>query len=95
MKNINKFLNISGIVLAAAFAICAFLVMNYTAESNKVTVDVARIQSKNKTRVIQEVGLLTAEVRNLQKDMDKILEAIKKIERDKKNGKKTQKSRQD
>ena len=95
MKNLDKFLNVFGIILVAAFAVCSFLVMSYTTESNKVTVDVARIQSKNKSRVIQEIGLLTAEVRNLEKDVYKILEAIKKIERDKKNGKKTQSPRRD
>ena len=81
-KSLEKILNISGIVLAGAFVVCAFLAMNYTAESNKVTVDVARIQSKNKMRVLQEVGLLTAEVRNLEKDMSKVLEAVKNIQKE-------------
>lgn len=53
--------------------------MNSTAESNSITVDVAKIQTENKTRVVKEVALLTAEIKNLQKDMDKILENIEYI----------------
>jgi metal-responsive CopG/Arc/MetJ family transcriptional regulator len=90
---VEKIINIATILVVAALGITGFMVMNYTAESNKVTADIAKIQSEHKTRVIQEIGLLTVEVRNLEKDVDKILEVIKKIERDKKNGKKTQKPR--
>ena len=96
MKNLDKLLNVSGIILVAAFAVCAFLAMSYTAESNKVTVDVARIQSKNKARVLQEVALLSVEIRNLGKDMDKILDFVKRIkEKDKGNGKTIQNYRKD
>ena len=91
----EKIINIATILVVAALGITGFMVMNYTAESNKVTADIAKIQSEHKTRVIQEIGLLTVEVRNLEKDVDKILEVIKKIERDKKNGKKTQSPRRD
>ena len=83
----EKIINVVTILVVAALGITGFMVMNYTTESNKVTADIAKIQSEHKTRVIQEIGLLTAEVRNLEKDMDKILEAIKKIGRDKKDGK--------
>ena len=89
----EKIINAATILKVAALGIAGFMVMNYTTESNKVTADIAKLQSEHKTRVIQEIGLMTAEVRNLEKDVDKILEVIKKIERDKKNGKKTQKSR--
>ena len=55
--------------------------MNQTAESNKVTADIAKIQSEHKSRVIQEVALLTAQLRNVEKDMDEILAILKKIEK--------------
>jgi hypothetical protein len=74
----NKFVNISTILLIGAFVICTFMVMNHTADSNKITVDVARIQSKHKLKVLQEIALLTAEVRNLEKDIDKILKIVRK-----------------
>ena len=57
------------------------MVMNQTAESNKVTADIAKIQSEHKSRVIQEVALLTAQLRNVEKDMDDILAILKKIEK--------------
>ena len=83
----EKIINVATILIVAALGIAGFMVMNHTAESNKVTADIAKIQSEHKTRVIQEVGLLTAEVRNLEKDVDKILEFIEKIKKDKKDGK--------
>ena len=57
------------------------MVMNQTAESNKVTADIAKIQSEHKSRVIQEVALLTAQLQNVEKDMDDILAILKKIEK--------------
>jgi len=85
-KTTLKIINAVTIVLLLLFGIASFMVMQKTTESNLVTVDVARIQSQNRSRVVQEVALLTVEVKNLQKDMDKILETLKKIK--KKNEKK-------
>lgn len=76
---LEKVTNVFGAIVIAAFIICAFMIMNSTAESNSITVDVAKIQTENKTRVVKEVALLTAEIKNLQKDMDKILENIEYI----------------
>ena len=69
------------IALVGALGIAGFMVMNQTAESNKVTADIAKIQSEHKSRVIQEVALLTAQLRNVEKDMDDILAILKKIEK--------------
>ncbi len=80
-NRIEKTLNIVTILLVGCLGIAGFMVMNHTAESNKVTADIAKIQSEHKSKVIQEVALLTAEMRNLQKDMDEILELIKEIEK--------------
>tara|TARA_B100001094_G_C18164164_1_gene791046 strand:+ start:791 stop:976 length:186 start_codon:yes stop_codon:yes gene_type:complete len=55
--------------------------MNQTAESNKVTADIAKVQSERKSRVVREVALLTAELRNLQKDIDAIMAVLRKIEK--------------
>ena len=60
------------IVLLLALVGAGFMVMKNTAESNLVTADIALIQAKNKKRVIQEVGLLTAEIKNLQKEVDNL-----------------------
>lgn len=68
-------------LLIGCLGIAGFMVMNQTAESNKVTTDIAKIQSEHKSRVIQEVALLTAQLRNLEKDMDDILTILKKIEK--------------
>ena len=69
------------IALVGALGIAGFMVMNQTAESNKVTADIAKIQSEHKSRVIQEVALLTAQLRNVEKNMDDILVILKKIEK--------------
>ena len=86
-RNLNRILNITTILLVGALGIAGFMVMNQTAESNKVTADIAKIQSKNKSKVVQEVALLTIEMRNLQKDMDAILAVLEKIEKAKKEKK--------
>ena len=70
--NLSKTVDTVAIVLLLALVGAGFMVMQKTAESNKVTADIALIQSQNKTRVIKEVGLLSAEMRNLQKDIDSL-----------------------
>jgi len=77
----EKILTIVTVLLVGTLGIAGFMVMNQTAESNKVTADIAKIQSEHKSRVIQEVALLTAQLRNVEKDMDDILAILKKIEK--------------
>ena len=81
MRDLKKLINIVTILLVGALGVAGFMVMNQTAESNKVTADIAKIQSEHKSRVIQEVALLTAQLRNVEKDMDEILAILKKIEK--------------
>ena len=75
-----KLLDRIAIALLLALVGVGFSIMYHTAESNKVTTDVALIQTKNKSRVIQEVRLLTLEIRNLQKDIDKIRDILEEEE---------------
>jgi len=76
-----KYINVVTIVLLLLLASASFMIMDKTAESNKITVDVAKLQSKEKSSVLQEVALLTAEMKNLQKDMSKILETLNEIKK--------------
>jgi len=82
IKKINmklvKAVDTLAVVLLLALVGVGFIVMQKTTESNAVTAEIALIQAQNKKRVIQEVGLLTAEIRNLQKDMDFLREKLKK-----------------
>ena len=80
-KGLLDLINIVTILLVGCLGIAGFMVMNQTAESNKVTADIAKIQSEHKSKVIQEVALLTAQLRNVEKDMDEILAILKKIEK--------------
>jgi len=73
-----KYLDTIAIVLLLCLVGVGFIIMQKTVESNAVTADIALIQAKNKTRVIQEVGLLTAEMRILQRDLDAIRDALEK-----------------
>ena len=68
------------IVLLLALTGVGFIIMQKTVESNAVTAEIALIQAKNKKRVIQEVGLLTAEMRNLQKDIENLRNKLEKKE---------------
>jgi len=76
--NMSKLLDRIAIALLLALVGVGFSIMYHTAESNAVTTDVALIQTKNKARVIQEIRLITLEIRNLQKDIDVIRDALTK-----------------
>jgi uncharacterized protein YfeS len=65
-----------GLLLSLVFA--GIMIMKNTAESNAVTTDVALIQVKNKSKVLQEIGLLTAELRILQREIDVIRDILEK-----------------
>ena len=80
-RKAEKILTTVTILLVAALGIAGFMVMEQTAESNKVTADIAKVQSENKSRVVREVNLLTAEIKNLQKDMSRILLLVEEIEK--------------
>ena len=73
-----KFVDRLAIGLLLALVGVGFIIMQKTVESNAVTADIALIQAKNKTRVIQEMGLLTAEMRILQRDLDVIRDTLEK-----------------
>jgi peptidoglycan hydrolase CwlO-like protein len=73
-----KVVDTIAIVLLLALVAVSFIIMQKTAESNAVTADIALIQAQNKKRVIIEVGLLTAEVKNLQKDIESLRNKLNK-----------------
>lgn len=74
---LSKFVDTIAIVLLLALLGAGFMVMNKTSESNLVTADIALIQAKNRKRVIQEVALLSAEIKNLQKDIEDLRKRIR------------------
>ncbi len=71
-----KFIEMSidkiAIAVLALVVVAMCMVMVHTVESNVTTADIALIQAKNKKRTLQEVALLTAEMRMLQDDVDKL-----------------------
>lgn len=71
-KKVAAIINIVTIVLLLGLLVPVFMVLKHTAESNEVTTRVALIQSKEESRIVKEVRLLTLELRNLQKNMDEI-----------------------
>jgi len=81
----EKLVNTIAIALLLGLVGAAFMVMNYTAESNLVTANVATIQAKNKSKVLQQVGMLTAEVKMLQKDLERVREVLEKGQSSKKD----------
>ena len=80
-----KIVDIVAIVLLLLLVMCGFMVMKRTADSNAVTADIARIQSKHKKSVLIEVGLMTTEMKNLQKDMQLIRKQLEEIKKDEKD----------
>ena len=74
----SKYLDRIAIGLLLSLVFVGIMIMKNTVESNAVTTDVALIQVKNKKRVIQEIALLTAEMRILQRDIDAIRDILEK-----------------
>ncbi len=75
---LSKIVDISAITLLLLLVLCAFMIMRDTTESNAVTTEIiAHEAKKNKNKKIMiQIGLLNAEMRNLQKDMDSIRENL-------------------
>ena len=64
-----KVMNVVSLLLFAGIVIAAFMIMSQTAESNSITVDVAKHQSDKESKVVMEMRLMTLELRNLQKEV--------------------------
>ena len=71
-KFIEKSIDKIAIAMLALVTVAMCLVMVHTVESNVTTADIAVIQSKYKKQTLQEVALLTAEVRMLQNNIEKL-----------------------
>ena len=81
VMKMDKLVNTAALVLLLGLLGAAFMVMNYTAESNLVTTKVATIQAKNRSKVLQQIDLLTAEVRMLQEKVGRLRSKTQKTER--------------
>jgi peptidoglycan hydrolase CwlO-like protein len=69
---IEKSIDKIAIAILAMVTVAMCMVMLHTVESNMTTADIAVIQSKYKKQTLQEVALLTAEVRMLQNNIEKL-----------------------
>ena len=81
LKFIEQSIDKIAIAVLALVVVAMCMVMVHTVESNVTTADIALIQAKNKKRTLQEVALLTAEMRMLQGDVDKLHKLILDMER--------------
>ena len=81
-KKAAAIINIVTIVLLLGILVPVFMALQHTAESNELTTRVALIQSKEESRIIKEMRLLTLELRNLQKDMDVIRTKVDRLKTD-------------
>jgi hypothetical protein len=75
-KKLESILNIVTIVLLLTFAGVGFMIMETTAESNSVSIDVTNIRNKKEFRLAQEMRLMTLEIKNLQKDIEAIRDKL-------------------
>lgn len=81
LKFIEQSIDKIAIAVLALVVVAMCMVMVHTVESNVTTADIALIQAKNKKRTLQEVALLTAEMRMLQGDVDKLHKLILDMEK--------------
>jgi len=73
-------LNIVGVVLLLGIVVSSFMAYRSTVESNVVTTDVALLQSKEESRIVREMRLLTLELRNLQSDINAVRTKLEGIQ---------------
>lgn len=80
---LSKIVDIFAITLLLLLVVCAFMIMRGTTESNAITTEIVAHEAKKdkNKRVLIQMGLLTAEVKNLQKDMDSLLEEVKQLQK--------------
>jgi len=72
-------LNVVGMVLLLGIVITSFMAYRSTVESNVVTTEVALLQSKEESRLVKEMRLMTLELRNLQSDIDAVRTKLEDI----------------
>ena len=75
---LEKILNTSVVLILGGLVLVGFMIMSKTAESNSITVDVAKYQSDKESRIVKEMRLMSLEMKNLQKDMEAIRDKIEK-----------------
>ena len=75
---LSKGINILAFLLLGCLACVTFMIMSQTAESNSITVDVAKYQSEKESKVVMEMRMMTLEMRNLQKEVGILRDTIGK-----------------
>jgi len=78
---LSKVVDLAAIGLLLLLVLSGFMIMKGTAESNAITTEIVAHEAKknkNKNLTIQ-IGLMTAELKNLQKDMDEIRKDLREL----------------
>ncbi len=69
-------MNTVTIVLLLGLVGVSFMIMKTTAESNSLSIDVTNMRSKKESKVVQEMRLMTLQMKNLQKDIEEIRDRV-------------------
>jgi len=77
-RKLEFLMNTVTIVLLLGLVGVSFMIMRTTAESNSLSIDVTNIRSKKESKVVQEMRLMTLQMKNLQKDISEIRDKIEK-----------------
>jgi hypothetical protein len=75
-KFLARHINTVTIILLLCLVGAAFVVMDKTAESNTVAVDIAKYQSKKESKLVLEMRLMTLMLRSLDKELEMIRKKI-------------------
>jgi|TARA_R110002074_G_scaffold230736_1_gene402287 uncharacterized protein YsxB (DUF464 family) len=77
-RKLEFLMNTVTIVLLLGLVGVSFMIMRTTAESNSLSIDVTNIRSKKESKVVQEMRLMTLQMKNLQKDISEIRDKVEK-----------------
>jgi 5-bromo-4-chloroindolyl phosphate hydrolysis protein len=66
---LSKIIDTATIVLLLLLVLSGFMIMKNTVESNSLNTDLLATQAKSRKNMLIQIGLMNAELRNLQKDI--------------------------
>tara|TARA_B100000214_G_C23966104_1_gene627788 strand:- start:1591 stop:1860 length:270 start_codon:yes stop_codon:yes gene_type:complete len=75
-RKLEFLMNTVTIVLLLGLVGVSFMIMKTTAESNSLSIDVTNMRSKKESKVVQEMRLMTLQMKNLQKDIEEIRDRV-------------------
>ena len=81
-KKLSKIVDTVAILLLLSLVLAGFMIMKGTVESNAINAEISALEIKQNKNTRLQIGLLSAEIKNLQKDISVVRDKLEKIEQE-------------